>query len=99
MALDPSHIAAAFGQEHGSLSGMQPLVAKVDMYAVHVRLPGNEPSAGGIVEPGGILRFQPSVELVSVELPPALVENGIADDTGVIIQMHLGLDGTGFKNV
>ena len=69
------------------------------MLALNVALFRLEPTRRGIPYPASVKIFHIDVNSIRVILPPALVKDGVVDDTRVIIEQRNCLSSAVFKNL
>ena len=64
---------------------------EIDVLAVKIALTLGKPAGGGVIQTGGIQRFEAVIGLVRPELTPPFVEDGVGDNTGVVVEVADGV--------
>jgi len=69
------------------------------MLALNIGVPCLEPAGGGIPHPGGIQLLAKTIQGVGVVLAPALVEDGVENDAGVVVKAIYRFPGSSLENL
>ena len=92
MARQGAGLAAEFRQQQGPPSvGAHFEAAEVDMLRLDIGIGILEPARGGVPYPARLHGLEVAVEVLGVVLAPALVEQGVQHDAGVVVQVPEGL--------
>ena len=88
MAIAFVGFAAKLREHQGFLAVTGELdLAEVDMAAIHIGVMAAEPAGGRIDETGIVQLFEDVVDIVAVELAPALIENRPVANAGMVLQL------------
>ena len=80
-------VAAEFRKHEGAVGvGLQVELFEIDVLACNIAFFFDKPTRRCVPDSCGIKRFESLIVSVGIELPPALVEDRIVADRGVIIE-------------
>ena len=87
MPFDFSYISTTLGDQQWTSSCGQLPVPEIGVYTVKITFLLRKPARGRVIQTCSVQLPADSVHSVRIELSPALVEDGIDHDTGMIIQV------------